>query len=112
MPISLRLPTDIENQIAGYGSRTGLTKSAVIVRSIQEFLARNAAPSSLQIYDQVMQQADDEGGDIQADLLREGLEQRPVKLQARQAIQLKHAERSERASRALAAQHSNAVKVP
>ena len=109
MPISLRVPTDIEAQIAGYGSRTGLTKSAVIVRSIQEFLARHAAPSSLQIYEEVMQQADDES---QFDLPVEGLAQRSVKLQVCQAIQSKHAERSERATRALAKKRSSATKLP
>lgn len=112
MPISLRLPTDIEDQIARYGSRTGLTKSAVIVRSIQEFLTRHAAPSSLQIYEEVMQQADDGGGDAQFDLLRDGLAQRPLKLQVRQAIQSKHAERSERATRALTQKRSSAAKSP
>ncbi len=49
MPISLRLPPDIETRIAGFGSRAGLTKSAVIVRSIEEFLARHAQPSSQRI---------------------------------------------------------------
>jgi len=110
MPISLRLPADIEAQIAGFGSRTGLTKSAVIVRSIQEFLARHAAPSSLQIYEDVMLEAG--GGDAKFDLPTEGSAQRPIKLQARQAIQSKHAERSERAIRALAAQHNSATKAP
>lgn len=49
IPISLRLPPDIETRIAGFGSRAGLTKSAVIVRSIEEFLARHAQPSSQRI---------------------------------------------------------------
>ena len=39
MPISLRLPLKVEQQIAEYGVRQGLTKSAVIVRSIETFLA-------------------------------------------------------------------------
>ncbi len=41
MPMSLRLPADIETQIASFAARTGLTKSAVIVRSIQSFLAQH-----------------------------------------------------------------------
>lgn len=101
MPISLRLPTDVEAQIAGYGLRTGLTKSAVIVRSIQEFLARHAEPSSFQIYQEVM-----EGTDL-AGAAEEGpgtvaLAQSPHKGQFSEAIRNKHAERSQRASRALA----------
>ena len=109
MPISIRLPADIEAQVAGFGSRTGLTKSAVIVRSIQEFLARNAAPSSLQIYEQVMLETPDA---TDSDALRAGLELRPVKLAAREALQKEHAERSERALRALAAQADSIVKAP
>jgi len=110
MPISLRLPADMEAQIASFGSRSGLTKSAVIVRSIQEFLANHAAPSSLQIYEEAMQDVGD--GDAEIDLGKEDLVQRPVKLQARQAIQSKHAERSERAIRGLAAQQNSAAKAP
>ena len=55
MPISLRLPTEIEQQIVGFGARLGLTKSAVIVRSIEEFLAHHAQPSSLEIYEAAME---------------------------------------------------------
>ncbi len=101
MPISLRLPTDVEAQIAGYSLRTGLTKSAVIVRSIQEFLAHHAAPSSFQIYQDAMGSADrvniaEEGPGTAARV------QSPLKGQFGEAIRNKHAERSQRASRALA----------
>ncbi|MSQ72174.1 MAG: hypothetical protein EXR27_12905 [Betaproteobacteria bacterium] len=96
MPISLRLPADIETQIAGYGARLGLTKSAVIVRSIQEFLARHAQPSSLQIYEDAMRDATP-GLDNAA---RETSERRPHKLKLRAALRRKHARRSERAARA------------
>lgn len=99
MPISLRLPSEVESQIAGFGARAGLSKSAVIVRSIQEFLARHAEPSSQQIYQQVMQEAQEKGGDAKADLLRESLEQRTLKQQVRKAIRSKHALRSARAAK-------------
>ena len=94
MPISLRLPTEIEDQIAGLSARQGLSKSAVIVRSIHEFLACNAQPSSLQIYEEVMR----EGVDESRDAKREAAKQRPHKILVRDAIRQKHAIRSERAS--------------
>jgi hypothetical protein len=99
MPISLRLPSEVESQIAGFGARTGLSKSAVIVRSIQEFLARHAEPSSQQIYQQVMQEAQGKSGAAKADLLRESLEHRTLKQQVRKAIRSKHALRSARAAK-------------
>ena len=94
MPISLRLPPEIEDQIAGFSARQGLSKSAVIVRSIHEFLARNAQPSSLQIYEEVMGNGVDETRDAK----RGAAEQRPHKILVRDAIRQKHAVRSERAS--------------
>lgn len=109
MPISLRLPDDIESQITGFGARQGLSKSAVIVRSIQEFLARNAQPTSFQIYEEVMREAL-----LDASLGRAALhdrsaaevmaaEVRPHKLQIREAIRRKHAKRVARADAALKA---------
>ncbi len=95
MPISLRLPADIEDQIAGFSARQGLSKSAVIVRSIHEFLARNAQPTSLQIYEEAMR----EGGDESRDAKREAAEQRPHKILVRDAIRQKHAVRSARATK-------------
>lgn len=93
MPISLRLPVDIENQISGFSARAGLSKSAVILRSIREFLARQTAPTSLQIYQAAMQATlSEEAMDADA---------RPHKHQTRGAIQKKHAERSARATKAL-----------
>ena len=100
MPISVRLPSEVESQIAGFGARAGLSKSAVIVRSIQEFLARHAEPSSQQIYQQVMREAQGKSGAAKADLLRESLEQRTLKQQVRKAIRNKHALRSARAAKA------------
>ena len=103
MPTSLRLPADIETRITGFGSRTGLTKTAVIVRSIEEFLARHAEPSSLQIYEEAMRNARsqrDSEPDSQADTLARS----PSKQQALRSIRSKHAQRSARATSALATQ--------
>ena len=99
MPISLRLPTDIEDQIAGYSARQGISKSAVIVRSIHEFLNRNARPSSLQIYEEVMCEGADRSSDATSDAKREAAEQRPLKIRMRNAIRQKHTERSASAAK-------------
>ena len=90
MPISLRLPTEIEDQIAGFSARQGLSKTAVIVRSIREFLARNTQPSSLQIYEDAMRGGDDASRDAK----RDAAEQRSHKIVVRNTIRQKHAERS------------------
>jgi hypothetical protein len=96
MPISLRLPADVETQIASFGARLGISKSAVIVRSIQEFLAAHTHPTSLQIYEEAMRTAQDSNRDTE----REVVEQRPHKLQVRTAIARKHAQRSKAAAQA------------
>ena len=98
MPISLRLPNELESQITGFGARQGLSKSAVIVRSIQEFLARNAQPTSLQIYQDAMRDAlkgefEPDSQHERNDALRAGAEVRPHKLQVRKAIRSKQAKR-------------------
>lgn len=99
MPISLRLSPEVEAQIAGYGARAGLSKSAVIVRSIQEFLQRHAQPSSQQIYEAAMQAAQSSPDCPGVDAQREALELRAHKLQVRQALRTKHAQRSKPPSR-------------
>ena len=68
----------------------------MIVRSIHEFLARKALPSSFQIYEEVMR----EGVDESRDSKREAAEQRPHKILVRDATRQKHAERSGRATQA------------
>ncbi len=108
MPISLRLPEDLEMQIAGFGARQGMSKSAVIVRSIHEFLAKHAQPSSLQIYEEVMREAEGQRDDAE----REALEQRPLKLAVRRAIRRKHAQRSKLARQALTTPRGGAGKQP
>ena len=110
MPISLRLPADIETRIAGFGARQGMSKSAVIVRSIQEFLARHAQPTSFQIYEDVMRDGAKANARSQrrdariqrSDAQREAAEMRPEKIAIRDAIRRKHAARSKRAGEALA----------
>ena len=104
MPISLRLPADIESQVAGFSARLGVSKSAIITRSIREFLAKNAQPSSLQIYEDVMQ--DLQGG--QSDANREAAERRPRKLKLRVSIRRKHAQRSEFARKVLVKRRTGA----
>ncbi len=105
MPISLRLPSDIESQITGFGARQGLSKSAVIVRSIQEFLARNAEPTSHQIYQEAMGAAvrDDARRTLNADTAHSAAEVRPHKIQVREAIRRKHAKRAARSDTAVTA---------
>lgn len=113
MPISLRLPLEVETQIAGFSTRTGITKSAVIVRSIQEFLAKHAVPTSAQIYEEAMRGAASRGASAGAGLPsdeRESLELRPLKLQVHKALRSKHAERSARAMQALVAVKNKAIK--
>ena len=95
MPVSLRIPPNIEIQIADYATRQGLTKSAVIMRSLNEFLARHTKPSAYQIYLDVMLQ------EAASPRVEPGVqESRPHKIASRQAMLRKHAERSARAGRA------------
>ena len=97
MPISLRLPIEIEHQIAGFGARLGLTKSAVIVRSIEEFLAHHAQPSSLEIYEAAMEASAENSLQSDAVAVRGTNDARPHKLKVRAVIARKHAEFSKRA---------------
>jgi hypothetical protein len=106
VPISLRLPAEIESHIAQFSARQGMSKSAVIVRSIHEFLARNAQPSALQIYETVMREDTDQRTAAQRDSKRESKEHRPNKISARDVIRQKHATRSERAMLATVATQS------
>ncbi len=101
MPISLRLPVEVEKQIAGYSARHGVSKSAVIVRSISEFLANHAQPSSFQIYEEAMREAQVESSAGKSDLKREAAGRRPRKIKVREAIRGKHALRSKRATQTL-----------
>jgi hypothetical protein len=100
----------LESQIVDLGLRTGLTKSAVIVRSIQEYMVKHAAPSSLQIYEEAMAGVTDQSRDDSVDLDREASQEtRTVKCDVRNAIRSKHAQRSARASQALEALRGGAA---
>ena len=96
MPVSLRLPLKVEQQIAEYGVRQGLTKSAVIVRSIEAFLAAHAQPNAYQLYLDAMQEAQSP-----PQVRRGAAETRPHKLAIQKAMRKKHAERSARAVQTL-----------
>ena len=102
MPISLRLPTDIEDQITGLGARQGLSKSAVIAGSIHEFLARNAQPSSFQIYEDEMHGGTNKSGDAASDAKCVTAEQRPYKILVRDAIRQKPVRRPKQTTAAAA----------
>lgn len=109
MPISLRLPVETETKIADFGARHGLSKTAVIVRSIQEFLATHAEPSSLQIYEEAMRERTvAASASAVGDAAREAAEERSRKLAIRESIRRKHALRSARALQAMTTKASTA----
>ena len=90
MPVSLRLPADLEAQLAEFGARHNTTKSAVIVRSVRDFLALHAAPSMQDLYAQAMDAA--ERTAPTSDTAR--TETRPHKLAFRERMQQKRAVRT------------------
>lgn len=94
MPITLRLPEDLEAQIAGFGARAGLSKSAVILRSIREFLAKHTEASSLQIYAHAMRESAFTKEGTVSEKKRQLAEQRGHKLMARAEMRRKHETRS------------------
>lgn len=103
MPLSLRLPSDLETEIASYGARLGISKSAVIVHSIREFLQRNAKPSAFDLYEHVMRDDRDPSSKQNQDLTNAetdavNRETRPHKQAIREAFRRKHAARSARSS--------------
>jgi len=112
MPVSLRLPIEIEQQITGFAARLGLTKSAVIVRSIEEFLAHHAQPSSLEIYEVAMQALLPKSAASDAVAQQGTNELRPHKLKVRATIVRKHAERTGRALTAAHAEQSRSTQRP
>ena len=69
---------------------------------------KHTQPSSLQIYEEVMRQAEGQHDDAKY----EALEQRPLKLQVRKAIRRKHAKRAERVSQPLATRRDTTRKLP
>ena len=101
MPLSLRLPAPLESQIVDYALRAGVNKTTVIVKSVQEFLARNAQPSAFELYEDVMRSAAPSSTELAAgqNLTHDAKAQRPHKLQVREAMRRKHAQRSTAAKR-------------
>ena len=109
VPLSLRLPAPLESQIVDYALRAGVNKTTVIVKSVQEFLARNAQPSAFKLYEDVMRSAAPSSTELATDqhlaphlapdLAHGAKEQRPHKLQVREAMRGKHAQRSIAAKR-------------
>lgn len=54
MPVSLRLPAGVEEELATYAARKGVSKSSVIVQSLQAYLAAHAQPSAHALYEEAM----------------------------------------------------------
>lgn len=103
MALSLRLPLPIEAQIAGMSARAGISKSALIVRSIEEYLNRHAQPSAFELYEEVMRESARKTHAISADPAP--VDARPHKQAVRAAVRAKQAQRV-----AAAAAQSVAVK--
>ena len=99
MPLSLRLPAEVGSQIASYSARSGLSKSAVIVRSIEEFLAKNAQPSAYQLYLDAMASMQPDNAPSTTSALRKNAPDHKLAIQ--KALQRKHKDRSARAVKAL-----------
>jgi hypothetical protein len=102
MPLSLRLPPPVEAQLLEHAVRSGMSKTAIVLKSVQEFLARNAQPSAHEIYEEVMRKypARDDAEEQAYNTARDALETRPHKIKARDAARAKHAQRSARAAQA------------
>jgi hypothetical protein len=88
MPISLRLPAELEAQLAGLSARQKVSKSALIVRSIKAFLLQHTTPSSQEIYEQAMHNIS-----TMDDNKDRPMEQRAHKLAVREAVLRKAAQR-------------------
>ena len=69
---------------------------------------KHESVSSLQIYNEVMREAEGQRDDAK----HQALEQRPLKLQVRKAVRRKHAKRAERASQTLATRRDITRKSP
>jgi hypothetical protein len=67
----------------------------MVGRSIHEFLARDAQPSSFQIYEDLMREELEDSRDAK----RDTAEKRPLKILVRDSIREKHAERSARVTK-------------
>jgi hypothetical protein len=97
MPLSLRLPNLLESELAQYSARAGISKSAAIVRSIEEFMARHAQPNAHELYLQTLPT-----GEAPSGLAAKPADPRPRKQAFRDAMQAKQAARLERSRKPLA----------
>jgi hypothetical protein len=96
MPLSLRLPGFLESELAQYSARAGISKSAAIVRSIEEFMARHAQPNAHALYLQTMP-----AGEALSDTKAKPADPRPRKRAFRAAMQAKQEARIGRSRKAL-----------
>lgn len=94
MPVSLRLPAELEAQLAEFGALHNTTKTAVIVRSVRDFLAAHAAPSMQELYHQAMHAAERAVRVTEPASEAARTETRPHKLAFRERMRQKHAVRS------------------
>jgi replicative DNA helicase len=87
MPISLRLPHPLEAELIGLSARAGVSKSALIVRSIEEFMARHGKPSAHELYLQTLPRSSEAASPAQP------LDARPHKQAFRSTMQAKQQQR-------------------
>jgi hypothetical protein len=97
MPISLRLPLNLETEVAERCEREGVSKTALVVRSIEDYLQRTRAPSAFELFEQAMSAADVALAQRDAELARVRAA-RPHKRAVVAAIQAKRASRAGRAA--------------
>jgi len=53
MPLSIRLKPQLEQRVAEYAVRKGVSKSSVIARGVEEYLDRNAGPTLFDLYERI-----------------------------------------------------------
>lgn len=63
MPLSLRLKPELEQRIAEYCARTGMSKSALIARGVREFLDAHASPTAYELGRDVFEKIGSGNGD-------------------------------------------------
>jgi hypothetical protein len=97
MALSLRLPVALESEIVAHSVRTGSSKSAVILRSIEAYLRSNAQPSAFALYEAEMQSV----SEVEAAAATP--DPRAHKQAIVSAVRQKHAQRSARARQAAVA---------
>lgn len=51
MPLSIRLKPQLEQRLAEYSVRKGISKSAVIAKGVESYLDQNAEPALYELYE-------------------------------------------------------------